>query len=77
MSTNWPEVLMVDTITGDTIARHHRPVVPRQGEIFVDTSGGRWRVGDVIHTGMYTMVRVHLIPILELQEVPSGDNSGD
>ena len=76
MQTDWPEVTMVDVITNDTIRRHKRPVVPRIGEtVVVDPELSRWRVADVIHDGdVPDMITVHLIPILGLQEVPSGDS---
>ena len=76
MRSDWPEVTMVDAITGDTIRRHKRPFVPRTGEIVVtDPELSRWRVSDVVHDGdIPEIVTVHLIPILGLQEVPSGDS---
>ena len=79
MRSDWPEVTMVDAITGDTIRRHKRPFVPRTGEIVVvDPELSRWRVSDVVHDGdRPEVVTVYLIPILAILEVPSGDNSGD
>ena len=75
MRSDWPEVTMVDVITGDTIRRNKRPIVPRMGEtVVVDPELSRWRVVDVIHDGdVPDMITVQLIPILGLQEVPSGD----
>ena len=79
MRSDWPEVTMIDLITGDTIRRDWRPVIPRAGEIVaIGPELHRWRVSDVVHDGdVPDMITVYLIPILELQEVPSGDNSGD
>ena len=76
MSTNWPEVTMMDAITGDTIRRQRRPVVPRVGEIVsLHPELIRWRVSDVIHDGdAVEVVTVYLIPILAILEVPSGDS---
>ena len=76
MRSDWPEVTMMDAITGDTIRRQKRPVVPRVGEIVaVDPELSLWRVSDVVHDGdIPEIVTVHLIPILGSQEVPSGDS---
>ena len=75
MRTDWPMITMVDVITNDTIRQCRRPVIPRIGEtVVVDPERSRWRVVDVVHDGdVPSMVTVHLIPILGLQEVPSGD----
>ena len=76
MRSDWPEVTMMDLITGDTIRRNRRPVVPRSGEIVaVGPELHKWRVSDVVHDGdVPDMITVYLIPILGLQEVPSGDS---
>lgn len=76
MQSNWPMVTMVDVITNDTIREHRRPVVPKIGEtVMFGCELSRWRVSDVIHDGdVPDMITVHLIPILGLQEVPSGDS---
>ena len=76
MSTSWPMVTMVDVITNDTIREHRRPFVPRIGEtVVVDPDLSRWRVSDVVHDGNCPdMITVHLIPILGLEEVSSGDS---
>ena len=76
MRSDWPEVTMVDAITGDTIRRQRRPVVPRVGEIVsLHPELIRWRVSDVIHDGdAVEVVTVYLIPILAILEVPSGDS---
>ena len=76
MQNSWPFVVMIDVITGATIRSHRRPVVPRIAEVVVvDPELCRWRVSDVIHDGdVPDMITVHLIPILGLQEVPSGDS---
>ena len=76
MQNSWPEVTMMDLITGDTIRRDRRPVIPRTGEIVeVGPELHKWRVSDVVHDGdVPDMITVYLIPILQLQEVPSGDS---
>ena len=76
MQISWPMVTMVDVITNDTIRQRRRPVIPRIGEtVVIDPERSRWRVVDVVHDGdVPSMVTVHLIPILGLQEVPNGDS---